>query len=53
MDGYKISFQFQVGLVKDKVTVDSGSLNLKSLKSKVSSKMLIHECHSVINVLLL
>ena len=34
MDGYQISFQFQVGLVRDRVVVDSASLNLKSLKSK-------------------
>jgi len=34
MDGYQISFQFQVGLVRDRVTVDSASLNLKSIKSK-------------------
>ena len=34
MDGYQISFQFQIGLVRDRVTVDSASLNLKSIKSK-------------------
>ena len=34
MDGYQISFQFQIGLVRDRVVVDSASLNLKSLKSK-------------------
>lgn len=34
MDGYQISFQFQMGLVRDRVTMDSASLNLKSLKSK-------------------
>merc|ERR1711899_571782 len=34
MDGYQISFQFRVGLVRDRVVVDSASLNLKSLKSK-------------------
>ena len=34
MDGYQISFQFQIGLVRDRVTMDSASLNLKSIKSK-------------------
>jgi len=36
MDGYQISFQFQIGLVRDRLVVDSASLNLKSLKSKAS-----------------
>jgi len=34
MESIEIKFQFQMGLVKDKVTMDSASLNLKSLKSK-------------------
>jgi protein kinase D len=34
MDGFQVSFQFQMGLVRDRVTVDTASLNLKSLKSK-------------------
>ena len=31
--GHQISFQYQLGLVRDRVTVDSSDLNLKSLKS--------------------
>ena len=31
--GHQISFQYQLGLVRDRVTVDSNDLNLKSLKS--------------------
>ena len=34
MDGYEISFQFKMGLVKDQVKMDSANLNLKTLKSK-------------------
>ena len=30
MDGYQISFQFQIGLVRDRLVVDSASLNLKA-----------------------
>lgn len=31
--GHQITFQFQLGLIRDRVTVDSNELNLKSLKS--------------------
>ena len=31
--GHQVTFQFQLGLVRDKVTVDTIDLNLKSLKS--------------------
>ncbi len=34
--GRQLSFQFQLGLVRDRVTVDSSELNLKSLKSLAS-----------------
>lgn len=30
--GHQITFQFQLGLVRDRVTVDSNELNLNSLK---------------------
>ena len=33
VSGVQLSFQFQLGLVRDRVTVDSSELNLKSLKS--------------------
>ena len=31
--GHQITFQFQLGLVRDRVTVDSNELNLSSLKT--------------------
>ena len=31
--GHQVTFQFQLGLVRDKVTADTVDLNLKSLKS--------------------
>ena len=31
--GHQVTFQFQLGLVRDKVTADTVELNLKSLKS--------------------
>jgi hypothetical protein len=32
LGGTQVSFQFQVGLMKDKVTVDLADLTLKSIK---------------------
>ena len=34
--GHQISFQFQLGLIRDRVTMYSHELDLKSLKSKAS-----------------
>ena len=35
--GHQITFQFQLGLVRDRVTVDSNELNLNSLKVRTKS----------------
>ena len=37
--GHQITFQFQLGLVRDRVTVDSNELNLNSLKVRKSRKL--------------
>ena len=35
--GHQITFQFQLGLVRDRVTVDSNELNLNSLKVRTKT----------------
>ncbi|XP_059097445.1 serine/threonine-protein kinase D1-like isoform X3 [Tigriopus californicus] len=43
--GHQISFQFQLGIIRDKVTVDSSDLNLKSLKS-MATDFICDKCPS-------
>ena len=44
ISGHQITFQFQLGLVRDRVTVDSNELNLNSLKVSNSN---IYKCTSI------
>ena len=47
ISGHQITFQFQLGLVRDRVTVDSNELNLNSLKVSNSNT---YKCISIKSV---